>query len=123
MRITTVLITNAAGVERVVVDRFAGHRVQQRHLPAVLVDRLASGVDVATQRHVRGVGAGCDQFVGDDVGRQALADATEIDRQTFVEPHPVVRDLQSVETGRRVCAATAPDGRFVCSTISAKVRS
>ena len=75
-------------------DGLAGDGMQQRHLPAVLVDRFAGAMDVASQRDVRGVGARRDQFVGDEICRKTFADAAEVDRDTWRKPNPVVRDLE-----------------------------
>src|SRR5258705_11647743 len=85
-------------------ERFGGGRMQQRYLPTVLIDRFARGMDVAAQRHVCGVSACCNQFVGDDVGSETFADPAEINRQLWVESHPVVRDLQSGKDGHRTCS-------------------
>ena len=60
---------------------FGGAGVFDAEVPAGVVARHAADGEIAAEVDEHAGGAGSDEFVGDEVGGEALADAAEVDRR------------------------------------------
>ena len=87
----------------------AGPRAVDRDPPRVAVGRGAADPDVAADVHAHARGAEPDELLGDEVGREPLADPTGVEPDTERDPDGAraVVDLDPVRAGDQTCSADA----------------